>query len=85
MSSDKSSIYPKLIGSGLSGFLEVGLFHPFDTISKRIMSNENKMIIFGKKSNISEIIFNTCNKTPLITRCIPLINGIGFAMMHRCN
>ena len=85
MSGDKSSVYPKLIGSGLSGLLEVGIFHPFDTVSKRIMSNEKKLTIFGKNSNVSEIIFNTCNKTSLMSRCIPLYNGIGFAMMHRCN
>ena len=84
MPDDKSSIYPKLIGSGLSGFLEVSLFHPFDTISKRIMSNKNNMVVFGKDSNVSKIIFDSTSKT-MPQRLFSLYNGIGFAMAHRCN
>ena len=85
MSSDKSSIYPKLVGSGLSGILEVGIFHPFDTISKRIMSSKNNIVVFGKNANASSIIFSSTASNKLSGRVMSLYNGIGFAMMHRCN
>ena len=46
------SIYPKLIGSSLAGILESSIFHPFDTISKRLMINRHKLILYGGESNI---------------------------------
>ncbi len=42
-----SSITASILGSGTSGLLELLIFHPFDTIIKRSMSNE-------KKINVSE-------------------------------
>ena len=39
------NVYPKLLGSGIGGLLESTIFHLLDTTSKRLMSNQNKLII----------------------------------------
>ena len=36
------SIFPSLLGSSVSGVFEIGLFHPVDTIAKRLMNNSLK-------------------------------------------
>ena len=41
------SPYPYIIGSAVSGILEVLMFHPIDTIVKRLMSN-SETILFKK-------------------------------------
>ena len=33
----------RLCGSGTSGFLELVIFHPIDTIAKRLMSNQTRV------------------------------------------
>ena len=74
------NVYSKLIGSSLAGILEVTIFHPLDTISKRLMSNEQKVNFFYN-SNIKNIIFDT---KKLSLNDVPrLYNGIGFSYMHR--
>ena len=76
-------IYPKLIGSGIAGILEASIFHPADTISKRLMSNQNELIIKGTKSNVKNILLQT-NQNPTILKQINgLYNGLGFSLIHR--
>lgn len=33
----------RLLGSGTSGILELFIFHPIDTVAKRLMTNPNKV------------------------------------------
>ena len=76
-------VYPKLIGSGIAGILEASIFHPADTISKRLMSNQNELIIKGTKSNVKKILLQT-NQNPTILKQIRgLYNGLGFSLVHR--
>ncbi len=35
-----------MLGSGVSGLLEIGIFHPFDTISKRLMRSAARFPAF---------------------------------------
>lgn len=35
----------RFLGSASSGILELLLFHPVDTVAKRLMSNQTKVII----------------------------------------
>ena len=77
------NIYSKLIGSGIAGLLESTVFHPLDTISKRLMSNQNKLIIRGHDSNVYNIIFQTNVNKKLIQQVKSLYNGITFSLMHR--
>jgi hypothetical protein len=77
------NIYSKLIGSGIAGLLESTVFHPLDTTSKRLMSNQNKLIIRGHDSNVYNIIFQTNVNKKLIQQIKSLYNGITFSLMHR--
>ena len=72
-------IYPKLIGSGIAGILEASIFHPADTISKRLMSNQSKLIITGDKSNFKSVLLQT-KQNPILSKQIRgLYNGLGFS------
>ena len=76
-------IYPKLIGSGIAGILEASIFHPADTISKRLMSNQSKLIITGDKSNFKSVLLQT-KQNPILSKQIRgLYNGLGFSLVHR--
>ena len=77
------NIYTKLIGSGIAGLLESSIFHPLDTTSKRLMSNQDKLIIRGSKSNLYNIIFQTNINKNIIYQLKSLYNGITFSLMHR--
>ncbi|KAF8953140.1 hypothetical protein BGZ52_001565, partial [Haplosporangium bisporale] len=37
----------RLCGSGTSGFLELMIFHPIDTVAKRLMSNQTRLFVPG--------------------------------------
>lgn len=39
----KDSAVARIVGSGISGIAELAVFHPVDTVSKRLMSNEAKV------------------------------------------
>ena len=44
MKIDKNnSFFSSLIGSTISGIFEIGLFHPLDTIAKRLMNNKKNV------------------------------------------
>ena len=77
------NIYSKLIGSGTAGLLESTVFHPLDTTSKRLMSNQHKLIIQGNDSNLYNIIFQTNINKNIIHQVKSLYNGITFSLMHR--
>ena len=49
-SKGKSSA-PYIIGSATSGVLEILIFHPIDTIAKRLMSNTNAIFVSGAKQS----------------------------------
>lgn len=79
------SIYPKLVGSSLAGILETSIFHPFDTISKRLMSNEQKLIVRGPHSNIKQVLFHTNKPLGMFTQISSLYRGIGYGILHRAS
>ena len=47
------NIFPSLLGSTVSGVFEIGLFHPIDTIAKRLMNNRSNV----NTSNLKQTIF----------------------------
>jgi hypothetical protein len=58
---EHGSALARVLGSGSAGLLELILFHPVDTIAKRLMTNESK--IFGNGSaaeNLNKAIFKVC-------------------------
>ena len=49
----EKQLWPKIVGGGISGVLEIGLFHPIDTLTKRLMFNTTSV----NKNNFSKILF----------------------------
>lgn len=47
LSTAKSFIMGPPMAAGVAGLMEVSIFHPFDTVSKRLMSHEGKVIVLS--------------------------------------
>ena len=75
----KSSIEAKIIGSSMSGILEISLFHPVDTIAKRLMHNKKSNI---NKSNYSNL-FKEHHTSNLINKYKSLYTGAKFATGYK--
>ncbi|KAL7281835.1 mitochondrial carrier [Trametes coccinea BRFM310] len=69
----------RILGSGASGIAELVLFHPVDTIAKRLMSNKTKVSL----STISPIIFKEYATAPLGKRLLSLFPGLGYAAGYK--
>ncbi|KAI0762176.1 mitochondrial carrier [Trametes elegans] len=69
----------RILGSGTSGIAELLLFHPVDTIAKRLMSNKSKVSL----STLSPIIFKEYATAPLGRRLLSLFPGLGYAAGYK--
>ena len=43
MKSKNKNIKASIIASSMSGVLEIGFFHPLDTVAKRLMNNKTNV------------------------------------------
>jgi len=75
----KESGAARVLGSGASGVAELLVFHPVDTIAKRLMSNKAK-VSFG---NLSQIIFREHARAPIFGRALSLFPGLGYAAGYK--
>jgi len=69
----------RVLGSGLSGIAELIVFHPVDTIAKRLMSNKSNVSF----SALSPIIFRDYASAPLGRRLLSLFPGLGYAAGYK--
>ncbi|KAI0820090.1 mitochondrial carrier [Trametes gibbosa] len=69
----------RVLGSGTSGIAELLLFHPVDTIAKRLMSNKSKVSL----ATLSPIIFKEHAGAPLGRRLLSLFPGLGYAAGYK--
>ncbi|KAL6301279.1 mitochondrial carrier domain-containing protein [Sparassis latifolia] len=69
----------RILGSGTSGVAELMIFHPVDTIAKRLMSNKSKVSF----STLSSIIFREHAAAPLGKRLLSLFPGLGYAAGYK--
>ncbi|KAL5529829.1 YHM1 [Sanghuangporus sanghuang] len=74
----KDSGAARILGSGTSGVAELLVFHPVDTIAKRLMSNKNK--VWG---NLTKVIFREQATAPLGKRLLSLFPGLGYAAGYK--
>jgi hypothetical protein len=70
----------RLFGSTLAGVMELLVFHPVDTIAKRLMNNQET--VFGV-SGYSKVIFRGAYDKPLLQRYGSLFPGLGFAAAYK--
>ncbi len=77
----------RLIGSAIAGVSELMIFHPVDTVAKRLMSNETSIVVMGSASstalNLNQALFKeSYNKNPL-SKVGSLFPGIGFGAVYK--
>lgn len=76
----------RIVGSAVAGISELALFHPVDTIAKRLMSTETRLVgttTLETGHNLNHAIFKeSCNKTPL-QKFGSLFPGIGFGAAYK--
>ena len=75
----KESGTARVLGSGASGVAELLVFHPVDTVAKRLMSNKSKV----SGSTLSTIIFRDAASAPLTTKFLSLFPGLGYAAGYK--
>ncbi|TFK83087.1 mitochondrial carrier [Polyporus arcularius HHB13444] len=69
----------RILGSGASGIAELLIFHPVDTIAKRLMSNKSKVRV----ASLSTIIFKDYAGAPLGRKLLSLFPGLGYAAGYK--
>jgi len=70
----------RLFGSTLAGVMELLVFHPVDTIAKRLMNNQEAV---SGISGYSKVIFRGAYDKPLLQRYGSLFPGLGFAAAYK--
>ncbi|KAJ8595154.1 mitochondrial carrier protein [Rhizopogon salebrosus TDB-379] len=75
----KESGTARVLGSGASGVAELLVFHPVDTVAKRLMSNKGKVSF----STLSPIIFRDYATASLSKKLLSLFPGLGYAAGYK--
>lgn len=73
----KESATARLLGSGTSGIAELLVFHPVDTVAKRLMSNKNPSL------SMSQVVFKDKAATSVGQRFMSLFPGLGYAAGYK--
>lgn len=73
----KESGAARLLGSGTSGIAELLVFHPVDTVVKRLMSNKDTT------APLSRVIFKDKYSASIGTRFFSLFPGLGYAAGYK--
>ncbi|CAI2169283.1 17353_t:CDS:2 [Funneliformis geosporum] len=70
----------RLLGSGTSGILELFIFHPVDTVAKRLMTNPTKIFISGAplSQGFNNLDINAASASTL-KKYTSLFPGLGYA------
>ncbi|RHZ46825.1 hypothetical protein Glove_606g96 [Diversispora epigaea] len=74
----------RLMGSGASGILELFIFHPVDTVAKRLMTNQTKVFVPGESlskgfNNLDKVIFKDSCSLSVARKYKSLFPGLGYA------
>ncbi|KAI9229897.1 MAG: mitochondrial carrier domain-containing protein [Piptocephalis tieghemiana] len=78
----------RIAGSASSGVLELLLFHPVDTVAKRLMSHQGKVLVPGssmseKMASMGQVVFKKHAQDTLLRRYMSLFPGLGFAAGYK--
>ena len=75
-SNSSTSTTVRVLGSATAGIAEIFLFHPVDTVAKRLMSNHSQL-------PLGQVIFKDTYNAPLLKRYTSLFPGLGFAASYK--
>uniref|UniRef100_A0A6S9FYM8 Mitochondrial carrier protein n=1 Tax=Ditylum brightwellii TaxID=49249 RepID=A0A6S9FYM8_9STRA len=77
----------RLLGSAVAGMSELMIFHPVDTVAKRLMHNESRLIVIGSPSttvaNFNQAIFRDAAAKNPFSKATSLFPGIGFGAAYK--
>lgn len=77
----------RIIGSAVAGVSELALFHPVDTVAKRLMSTETKFVVLNSPAqtavNLNHAIFKTSAEAGFGGKVMSLFPGIGFGAAYK--
>ncbi|KAI5800312.1 mitochondrial carrier domain-containing protein [Peziza echinospora] len=76
----KESGYARILGSGCAGIAELAVFHPVDTVAKRLMSNSTKVT---SVSQFNSVIFRDFASAPVARKFFSLFPGLGYAAGYK--
>ncbi|KAL6720231.1 high copy suppressor of abf2 [Lecanora helva] len=76
----KESATARLLGSGSAGIAELAIFHPVDTIAKRLMSNQGRVT---STARLNEVIFKDKAHTTATRKFASLFPGLGYAAGYK--
>jgi len=79
---------PYFIGSSVAGILEIIIFHPIDTISKRLMSNTTTIFQQGAPSNenwkrLNKVVFKDSINRGFFGKWASLFPGVSFGAAYK--
>ncbi|PHH66443.1 hypothetical protein CDD81_7498 [Ophiocordyceps australis] len=77
---EKESNLARLLGSGSAGIAELAIFHPVDTIAKRLMSNQTRIT---NASQLNQVIFKQYAGAPVGSKFFSLFPGLGYAAGYK--
>lgn len=55
-------VLPKIVGAGSAALVEIGAFHPVDTVAKRLMSNTDNT------RSVGQIVFKQAADQPMMSK-----------------
>jgi len=77
----------RLLGSAVAGMSELSLFHPIDTIAKRLMSTESRVVVMNSASttaiNLNHAIFRNAHDKAASSKMGSLFPGIGYGAVYK--
>ncbi|VUG16376.1 GGC1 [Brettanomyces bruxellensis] len=76
----KESGRARVLGSASAGVCEIAVFHPIDTITKRMMSNQTPITTVSK---FNQVIFKEQYRAPIMKRVLSLYPGLGYAACYK--
>merc|ERR1712032_375540 len=77
---------PYVVGSATSGILEILIFHPVDTVAKRLMSNTEAIFQSGSKDNMSrlnKVLFKDAVDRSFFGKWLSLFPGVSFGAVYK--
>ncbi|KAI5819026.1 mitochondrial carrier domain-containing protein [Pyronema omphalodes] len=79
-SNKKESTTARVLGSGSAGIAELAVFHPVDTIAKRLMSNQTKI---SGLPQLQTVIFKDYATASVGKKFFSLFPGLGYAAGYK--
>ena len=76
---DSGAYTARFAGAAVAGSLELGIFHPVDTVAKRLMNSQRTV----DRYNFQELIFQEKAKGRVGEKMLSLFPGFGYGAIYK--